>query len=108
MASRWCYELPWARDLSRSTFPEALPTLQLTAMSQHRAGTLRILAVTSGKRLAGLPDIPTMAEAGVKGIDQWAWFSLFGPRGRHSRMVVGISDMPRNAPVQLVLWAEVE
>ncbi len=53
-------------------------TSPLTAMSQHRAGTLRMLAVSSSKRLPGLDDIPTMSEAGVP-IDQSAWFSLFGP-----------------------------
>jgi tripartite-type tricarboxylate transporter receptor subunit TctC len=56
-------------------------TSPLTAMSHHRAGTLHILAVTSGKRLSVLPDVPTMAESGVPGIDQWAWFALFGPGG---------------------------
>lgn len=53
-------------------------TSPLTAMSQHRAGTLRMLAVSSSKRLPGLDDIPTMSETGVP-IDQSAWFSLFGP-----------------------------
>jgi tripartite-type tricarboxylate transporter receptor subunit TctC len=40
-----------------------------------------MLAVTSGKRLAALPEVPTMAESGVPGMDVWAWFSLFGPGG---------------------------
>jgi tripartite-type tricarboxylate transporter receptor subunit TctC len=71
---------PMMQELAGGHIPVGF-TSPLTAMSQHRAGTLRILAVTSGKRLAALPDVPTMVEAGVKGIDQWAWFSLFGPGG---------------------------
>jgi len=54
-------------------------TSPLTAMSHHRNGTLRMLAVTSEKRLTVLPDVPTMAEAGVPGVDRPAWFALFGP-----------------------------
>jgi enamine deaminase RidA (YjgF/YER057c/UK114 family) len=34
--------------------------------------------------------------------------SIFGERGRHTRTALGIHDMPLDAPVQLVLWAEVE
>src|SRR5262249_16476906 len=51
----------------------------LSAMSHHRAGALRMLAVTTAKRLALLADVPTMAEAGVPGVDRPQWFSLFGP-----------------------------
>jgi tripartite-type tricarboxylate transporter receptor subunit TctC len=54
-------------------------TSPLTAMSHHRNGTLRMLAVTSEKRLSVLPDVPTMAEAGVPGVDRPAWFALLGP-----------------------------
>jgi len=82
---------PMMQELAGGHIPVGF-TSPLTAMSQHRAGTLRILAVTSGKRLAGLPDIPTMAEAGVKGIDQWAWFSLFGPRGLPPALADRIRD----------------
>ena len=51
----------------------------LSTMSHHRAGTARILAISSKKRLAVIADVPTMEEAGIKGVDQVNWFSLFGP-----------------------------
>lgn len=68
------------QELAGGHIPVGL-TSPLTVMSQHRAGTLRMLAVSSGKRLGELPDIATMAEIGAPGVDQSAWFSLFGPRG---------------------------
>jgi tripartite-type tricarboxylate transporter receptor subunit TctC len=44
-----------------------------------KAGKLRALAVTTGKRSTALPDVPTLAEAGVKGIDTGTWFGLLAP-----------------------------
>jgi tripartite-type tricarboxylate transporter receptor subunit TctC len=49
---------------------------------QHvKAGKLRALAVTSAGRWANLPDVPTMAEAGVPGFTSEVWFGLFAPAG---------------------------
>jgi len=42
---------------------------------------LKMLAVASSRRLHSLPKVPTMAEAGVHGVDQTAWLCLFGPAG---------------------------
>jgi tripartite-type tricarboxylate transporter receptor subunit TctC len=39
------------------------------------------LAVTSGKRLVHLPQVPTFAELGFKGLTAFTWFSLSAPRG---------------------------
>jgi tripartite-type tricarboxylate transporter receptor subunit TctC len=44
-----------------------------------KAGTIRALAVTSAKRLAEYPDVPTMAEAGVPDLDVRLWSGLFAP-----------------------------
>jgi len=82
---------PMLQELAGGHIPVGF-TSPLTAMSHHRAGTLRMLAVTSGKRLSVLPDVPTMAESGVPGIDQWAWFSLFGPGGLPPALAMRIRD----------------
>lgn len=46
-----------------------------------QAGKLRALAVTSAKRASQLPDVPTIAEAGVPGFEFILWFGLWGPSG---------------------------
>ena len=56
-------------------------TSPLTAIAHHRNGVLRILAVTTAKRLSVLPDVPTMAELGIPDMVRPAWFALFGPGG---------------------------
>jgi tripartite-type tricarboxylate transporter receptor subunit TctC len=54
----------------------------IAGMLQHiKAGKLRALAVTSAKRSPELPDLPTVAQAGVKGYDVTAWFGVAGPKG---------------------------
>jgi tripartite-type tricarboxylate transporter receptor subunit TctC len=46
---------------------------------QVKAGQVRALAVTSDKRLEDLPDVPTMAEAGVSGMEVGLWSGVFAP-----------------------------
>lgn len=50
-------------------------------IGQVRAGQVRPLAVAAAKRLSALPDVPTAAEAGVKGYESAAWFAFLAPRG---------------------------
>ena len=56
-----------------NTVPNVLPHAQ--------AGRLRALAVTSAKRFALEPDLPTVAEAGLQGYDVDQWFAVLGPSG---------------------------
>jgi tripartite-type tricarboxylate transporter receptor subunit TctC len=51
------------------------------ALPLLRDGKLRALAVASPKRAAPMPDLPTMAEQGLAGIDATAWFGLMAPAG---------------------------
>lgn len=52
-----------------------------SALAHIRAGSLRALGVTGAKRLPALPEVPTIAEAGVPGYEIEAWFAIFVPAG---------------------------
>jgi tripartite-type tricarboxylate transporter receptor subunit TctC len=47
----------------------------------HKAGKARVLAVTSEKRSAALPDVPTFAELGFPNLTAAFWFGMFAPAG---------------------------
>jgi tripartite-type tricarboxylate transporter receptor subunit TctC len=65
------------------SFPEkqvAMSFLPIPAvMPQVRSGKLRVLAVTSTKRCAAVPDIPTIDESGVAGYEANSWNALLAP-----------------------------
>jgi tripartite-type tricarboxylate transporter receptor subunit TctC len=50
-------------------------------MANIKAGKLRVLAVSSSRRLASLPDVPTLNEAGFPGMEDYTWVGLFAPAG---------------------------
>ena len=56
-------------------------------MPQVKAGNLKVLAVTSAKRSAAFPDIPTVAELGLKGFDAQPWYGVLGPAGVPAEIV---------------------
>jgi tripartite-type tricarboxylate transporter receptor subunit TctC len=70
------------------------------AAQQAQAGRVRVLALTGAKRWKGLPDVPTMEEAGFKGYNLINWFGLWLPAGTspdvmeriHSEVVKALAD----------------
>ena len=50
-------------------------------MAQFKAGKLIPLAVTTKERVKALPDVPTLAESGLPGIEIGSWYGLWGPAG---------------------------
>jgi tripartite-type tricarboxylate transporter receptor subunit TctC len=62
-----------------------------TLLSYARSGQVRVLATTGAKRDAAAPDVPTIAEAGVRGYDVTAWQALFVPAKTPSAIVRKIS-----------------
>ena len=53
----------------------------VNALPQVKAQKLRALAVTGARRLALMPDLPTVAESGYPGFEATTWYGLFGPAG---------------------------
>jgi len=57
------------------------------SLQNVRDGKLRVLAVSSAQRLDSLPDVPTVAEAGVKGFEVNAWYGIVCPAGTPPEIV---------------------
>jgi tripartite-type tricarboxylate transporter receptor subunit TctC len=59
------------------------------SMPQVKAGRLKALAVTTARRSALVPDLPTLAEAGLPQFDIYTWFGLLAP-ARTSRDIIAV------------------
>jgi tripartite-type tricarboxylate transporter receptor subunit TctC len=65
----------------------------LTPVLQHiRAGKLRALAVTTARRASALPEVPTLEEAGVKGVNTGTWFGVLAPVATPKEIVVRLNE----------------
>ncbi len=62
-------------------------TNALTAVPLVRNGKLRALAITTAKRAAAFPDLPSIAESGVPGYDIGSWNGIFAPQGTPSAVI---------------------
>jgi tripartite-type tricarboxylate transporter receptor subunit TctC len=71
-------------DVYVSSLPQVL---QLAKSGQANA-----LAVTSAKRTALLPDVPTLEEAGIAGFDLWSWWGIVGPAGMPASVVDALNS----------------
>ena len=75
-----------------------------SAMGQIKAGKFRALAVAAPQRAAELPDVPTLAEAGVQGADVNTWYGLYvtggTPRAAVERLSAVLNESLRAGDVQ--------
>ncbi|GKS99243.1 tripartite tricarboxylate transporter substrate binding protein [Acidovorax sp. SUPP3434] len=62
-----------------------------SAIQHVRSGKLRPIAVTTAKRSPELPDVPTIAEAGVPGYEATSWFGMFAPAGTPAPIVAQLN-----------------
>lgn len=65
------------------TAPSALP--------HFKSGKTHPLAVTTAQRSSALPDVPTLAEAGVPGIDIGTWYGLMAPKGTPAPIIARLN-----------------
>jgi tripartite-type tricarboxylate transporter receptor subunit TctC len=71
---------PAIQDVMAGHVPLMFDTT-VVAAPHIQSGKVRALAVTSAKRVKSLPNVPTMAEAGVKGYELISWQGIFAPAG---------------------------
>jgi tripartite-type tricarboxylate transporter receptor subunit TctC len=63
---------------------------QVLQLAQN--GQAKALAVTSAKRTALLPDVPTLEESGIAGFDLWSWWGIVGPAGMPANVVNALNS----------------
>jgi len=66
--------------------------LGAAGLAEARAGRVKVLGVTSAKRAAVAPDLPTLAESGVPGYESTIWFGLLAPAGTPRPIVDRLSQ----------------
>jgi tripartite-type tricarboxylate transporter receptor subunit TctC len=86
---------PMMTDLMGGHIKIAFATV-LETSSQIRAGKVRALAVSSATRSVSLPDVPTLAEAGLPGFNSISWIGLLAPAGTPDAIIRRISDDVRD------------
>jgi len=89
-------------DLLAGRISMAFPNISVV-MPLLREGKLRALAVTSSKRVTVTPEVMTMTEAGLPGVDANAWFGLMAPAGTPTAII----DKLHRETVQVLNQADV-
>jgi tripartite-type tricarboxylate transporter receptor subunit TctC len=89
-------EAPAIADVLAGQVPLVFANLSVVT-GQVKSGALRALAVTSPKRAPSLPDVPTLAEAGVRGSDVETWFGLTAPAATPRDIVQRLNAEVRRA-----------
>ena len=67
--------------------------LASTYVEQVKAGTLRALAITTPKRWAPLPDVPTLSEQGMPNFEATGWVAIVGPKGLPADVVAKVNKV---------------
>jgi tripartite-type tricarboxylate transporter receptor subunit TctC len=86
---------PAMTDLISGHVPMIVPSMNGQLLEFHRAGKVRILAVTNPERLVGAPDLPTALEAGINGMVSQNLLGLLAPAGTPKPIVDQIAAATR-------------
>jgi tripartite-type tricarboxylate transporter receptor subunit TctC len=87
---------PGIADLASGHIPMMTPNIGGPLLQFHRAGKVRILAISAQKRLQAEPDIPTAAEAGLPGMIAATFNGLFAPAAVPKTIIDQIADETRS------------
>lgn len=94
---------PAFTDLMAGEVQMMIATVSL-ALPHAKAGRVRALAVTSAKRIAVAPELPTVAEGAVPGYEFSAWYGLFAPGGTPQHIITRLN----NETVKIVRTSEMQ
>jgi tripartite-type tricarboxylate transporter receptor subunit TctC len=83
---------PGLTDLLAGQIPVLVPAMTNIVLEHHRAGKLRVLAVTHHKRLAAAPELPTAVEQGYPDIVAPNFIGIFAPVGLSRDIVAKVSE----------------
>ena len=86
---------PAVTDLISGQIPIATPNVTAQILELHDAGKVRIVAVTSPRRLAGAPDIPTAVEQGLPGMIAQNFIGLFAPARTSPAIIEQVAQATR-------------
>jgi tripartite-type tricarboxylate transporter receptor subunit TctC len=88
---------PATNDLVGGQILSMIAVVSSQLLQLNQAGKLRILAVTSEKRLGAAPEIPTVIESGMPDLKYAGWFGLFAPKATPDAIVDRIAEATRTA-----------
>lgn len=71
---------PMLADMLGNQIPAGIAVVQ-DFIEHQRAGKMRVIAVLGDRRQASMPDVPTLAEQGVKGYEDMPYYGFYAPRG---------------------------
>jgi tripartite-type tricarboxylate transporter receptor subunit TctC len=83
-------------DMVAGRIQIGFPTI-ISSVPHLQAGRLRALAVTPAKRVAAVPDVPTFAEAGLKGVVVVNWYGLIAPARTPKPIIERVAQETRTA-----------
>jgi tripartite-type tricarboxylate transporter receptor subunit TctC len=98
---------PMVADLIGGQIPAGITSLS-ELIPQQKAGKLKVIAVSGTQRSALLPDAPTFAEQGIKGVEQSNFLALYAPAGTPAAVIKRYQDVLHEALAQPALREKFE
>ncbi|MEJ5029509.1 Bug family tripartite tricarboxylate transporter substrate binding protein [Comamonas sp. MYb69] len=82
---------PMLADMMGNQIPAGIGSVQ-DFIESHKAGKIRVLAVLGGKRQQALPDVPTLSELGLSGLEDMPYYGIYAAAGTPAEMVQAVSQ----------------